>query len=73
MTAGAYQSCAASFSFEDERCRFDVLVESVRRVGKAPLGVGAIVKLHRDVQHYEIRSGYTSARPRFEQRARRSV
>jgi hypothetical protein len=41
-----------SFSFEHERGRFDVLVESIRRVGKTALRIGAIVEFHRDVKHH---------------------
>src|SRR5258707_4084113 len=73
-TADAHQSCAVgSFSFEDERWRFNVLVEGVRRVRKAALSVGTVVELHRDVEHHKIRGGYTSTRPSLEQGTRRGV
>src|SRR5882762_3876449 len=40
-TAGTHQSCSAGlFSFEDQRWRFNILVEGVRRARKAALGVG---------------------------------
>jgi hypothetical protein len=60
--AGAHQTLTAgSFSFEDERWRFNILVEGLCRVRKAALGVGTVVELHRDIEHHKIRGGNTSA------------
>src|ERR1700733_10578985 len=55
-TASTHQTFAAgSFSFEDKRWRLNILVEGLRRIGKAALGVGPVVELHRDVEHHKIR------------------
>ena len=60
--ASAHRSFAASlFPFENERRRFNVLVECVRRARKAALGVGTVVEFHRDVEHHKIRGSHTSA------------
>src|SRR5260221_14406546 len=45
---------AGSFSFENQRWRFNVLVEGVRCARKAALGVGTVVELHRDIKHHKI-------------------
>ena len=52
---------AGSFSFEDKRWRFDVLVEGLRRIRKAALRIGTVVEFHRDVEHHKIRGGDPSA------------
>src|SRR3981189_1585365 len=59
--------------FEHERRRLDILVEGIGGVRESALRVGAVVKLHGDVEHHEIRGGYTAARPRLKQSARRGV
>src|SRR5580692_4035509 len=61
---------AGSFSLKDERWRFDVLVEGLRRTRKAALRIGTVVEFHRDVEHDQVRGGDPSARPRLEQRTR---
>src|SRR5258708_12725518 len=62
--ASTHQTFAAgSFSFEDERWRFNVLVEGLCRVRKAALGVGTVVELHRDIEHHKIRGGHASTSP----------
>src|SRR5690349_19877686 len=60
-------------ALEHKGRRLDILVEGIRRIGKAALRVRAVVELHGHVKHDEVRGGYASARPRLEQRARRGV
>src|SRR4029077_10457148 len=72
-SASTHKACVGSFSFKDERRRFNVLVEGVRRARKATLGVDTVVEFHRDIEHHQIGGGDASARPGFEQRARRGV
>jgi hypothetical protein len=50
-----------SFPFEHERRRPDILVESLRRVHKSELRIGAVKKLHRDVEHHSICGRHTTA------------
>src|SRR4029077_9502948 len=59
--------------FEYEGRRRDILVEGISGVRESALRVGAVVKLHGDVEHHEIRGGHTSARPGLKQSARRGV
>jgi hypothetical protein len=66
-TASARQTFAAgSFSFKNERWRFNVLVEGLCRICKAALRIGAVVEFHRDVEHDKVRGGDPAARPRLE-------
>src|SRR5882757_3163346 len=59
--------------FEHEGRRLGILVEGISSVRESALRVGAVVELHGDVEHHEIRGGHTSARPRLKQSARRGV
>ena len=52
---------AGSFSFKDERWRFNVLVEGFSGARKTALGVGTIVEFHRDIEHHKVRGGDASA------------
>jgi hypothetical protein len=50
-----------SFPVEHERWRLVILVESLRRARKSALRVGAVKKLHRDVEHHNICGCHTTA------------
>jgi hypothetical protein len=50
-----------SFPFEHERLRLDIVVESLRRVHKSALRIGAVKKLHRDVERHNICGRHTTA------------
>src|SRR5882672_9302278 len=54
-------------SFEDHRRRFDVGIERFRGVREAALRVRPVVKLHRDVEHHEVRATDAATRPCLEQ------